>query len=190
MAKKQICLCEPYDNYAGGPYVESMLEYNPECPVHSHHLYDPRQGIWVMAKRPHQMKRVEGEIEVCDTCININGEYVAWDQTWHALHQDKARQVQHQWYQPNPDSEELVPFCGDVNAKAMNFNTHEEAMAVPLCRDCGPRAIRHARKEEWDKITSQAGIHLVISGLETSTAFKFADRVKDALTHLRETLGR
>jgi len=45
------------------------------------HLEAPRKEE---PSRPHRMKIVDGEIEVCDTCVNSGGNPVGWDQTWHA----------------------------------------------------------------------------------------------------------
>ncbi|KTS90696.1 hypothetical protein NS183_07915 [Microbacterium testaceum] len=45
------CSCEPFDQDAGGGYVERLAEYEPDCPEHSHHLYDPREGAWIIDPR-------------------------------------------------------------------------------------------------------------------------------------------
>lgn len=34
-------------------------------------------------QQAHNMKIVDGEIRVCDTCLNSDGNAVAWEQTWH-----------------------------------------------------------------------------------------------------------
>lgn len=47
------CLCTPYSQDAGGGYFELLAEYEPACPVHSEHLYDPRTGAWVSDRAPH-----------------------------------------------------------------------------------------------------------------------------------------
>lgn len=41
------CIC-PWDSEdRGGGHSEIVAEYEPACPVHSEHVYDPRQGMWV-----------------------------------------------------------------------------------------------------------------------------------------------
>lgn len=42
------CRCIPHWQDAGGGYTEFVLEYEPSCPEHSDHLYDPRTGEWVL----------------------------------------------------------------------------------------------------------------------------------------------
>jgi hypothetical protein len=43
-----ICTCEHTMQNAGGGYYEAIAEYDPACPVHSHHLYDPKKNEWVL----------------------------------------------------------------------------------------------------------------------------------------------
>ena len=45
------CACTPHSQDAGGGYVEHLLEYEPACPIHSVHLYDPESGEWVLRER-------------------------------------------------------------------------------------------------------------------------------------------
>jgi hypothetical protein len=66
------CVCTPHDQDAGGGYVEHLLEYDPACPEHSEHLYDPRTGVWVLRKLrpmdtgPEQRRfRLEGAAVGC-----------------------------------------------------------------------------------------------------------------------------
>jgi hypothetical protein len=42
------CSCDDASQDAGGGYIEHLLEYDPACPVHSTHLYDPRIGEWIL----------------------------------------------------------------------------------------------------------------------------------------------
>ena len=42
------CSCTPHEQDAGGGYTEYLLEYEPACPEHSEHLWDPTQGAWVL----------------------------------------------------------------------------------------------------------------------------------------------
>ena len=42
------CACTPHEQSAGGGYTEYLLEYEPACPEHSEHLWDPKQGAWVL----------------------------------------------------------------------------------------------------------------------------------------------
>lgn len=185
-----VCTCIPHDQDAGGGYVEHLLEYDPACQMHSHHVYDPRRGYWVSTQAPHGMIIVEGEIEVCDTCRNINGEYVAWDQTWHALHKDKARQVQHCWRPVEPGAEELVPYCGDETApRGMNLVTSSEHRAVPVCVVCHRMAMAAGRKEEWDKATSEQAVNIFKSGWHIANR-KGLPKTQFALNRIRELLGR
>lgn len=192
---EKTCVCPWTSQDAGGGHTEYLQEYEPKCPVHSYHLFDPRKGEWVLTQAPHRMVIVEGEIEVCDTCRNIHGEMVAWDQTWHAIHRNKIRQVQHCWVNI-PGTETLMPLCEDPGAKQIGFNTAEEAMAVPVCRVCHPKAIALARKEEWDKLLGHAGVNLFIAGWQQArdqsspTRDSLIDLVKAALQHVREIIGR
>lgn len=41
------CVCTRYAEDRGGGYSETVGEYDPACPVHSFHVYDPRAGEWV-----------------------------------------------------------------------------------------------------------------------------------------------
>jgi hypothetical protein len=43
------CTCTPHSQDAGGGYTEHLLEYDPACPEHSEHVYDPHAGAWVKA---------------------------------------------------------------------------------------------------------------------------------------------
>ncbi|AVR56968.1 hypothetical protein PBI_TRISCUIT_96 [Microbacterium phage Triscuit] len=182
----KVCTCIPYQEYHG----EWLKEYNPECQVHSNHFYDPLWGGWVSRQNPHNAIIVEGEIEVCDTCRNVNGERVAWDQTWHALHKDKARQVQHCWRPAEPGSEELVPYCGDETApRGMNLVTSDEHRAVPVCVTCHRRAMAAARKEEWDKATSEQAVNIFKKGWHIANR-KGLPKTQFGLNRIRELLGR
>lgn len=40
------CVCETYSEDRGGGYSEAMVDYDPACPKHSVHVYDPRTGVW------------------------------------------------------------------------------------------------------------------------------------------------
>lgn len=42
-----------------------------------------REGAEWQASHPHLMVVVHGEIEVCDSCVNSDGNPVGWSQTWH-----------------------------------------------------------------------------------------------------------
>ncbi|WP_029292241.1 hypothetical protein [Cellulomonas sp. HZM] len=46
------CCCIWHDQDAGGGYTETVVEYEPACPEHSEHLYDPRTGTWVLQPDP------------------------------------------------------------------------------------------------------------------------------------------
>lgn len=41
------CACHPHTQDAGAGFTEYLLEYEPACPLHSKHVYDPRQGMWI-----------------------------------------------------------------------------------------------------------------------------------------------
>ena len=182
----KVCTCHPYTE----PHGELMLEYNPECQLHSNHFYDPLFGGWVSRQNPHHMILVEGEIEVCDTCRNINGERVAWDQTWHALHKDKARQVQHCWRPIEPGSERLVPFCEDpVATVGMGLNTRDETNAVPVCPKCHRLAMANARREEWEKASSPQAVNIFKNYWHVARRLE-VPKTEFALKKIRELLGR
>lgn len=184
-----ICQCEPHDQDAGGGYVEHLLEYNPECPVHSYHILLPREGVWALSQAPHEMILLQGEIEVCNICRNINGEHVAWDQTWHAIRKDMSRQVQHAWEQLDPDSDHLTAMCGDPEAKQFNFYSAEESRAVPCCRVCHSKAVAKARREEWDKVTSEGAINIFKTGWHMARRLG-KPKTAFALGRIRQLLGR
>lgn len=42
------CVCSWESEDRGGGDSELVAEYEPACPVHSEHLYDPRTGVWVL----------------------------------------------------------------------------------------------------------------------------------------------
>lgn len=44
------CVCTPHWQDAGGGHTEFVPEYEPACPEHSEHLYNPRTGIWEIAR--------------------------------------------------------------------------------------------------------------------------------------------
>jgi hypothetical protein len=52
------CACTPHSQDAGGGYTEHLLEYEPACPEHSVHLYDPRAGKWVFRDGGEQKRLV------------------------------------------------------------------------------------------------------------------------------------
>ncbi|UPK64930.1 hypothetical protein MYP14_06145 [Rhodococcus pyridinivorans] len=41
------CVCTWHTQDAGAGYSEVIPEYEPACPEHSTHLYDPRAGMWI-----------------------------------------------------------------------------------------------------------------------------------------------
>jgi hypothetical protein len=41
------CICTSHAQDAGCGYTEMVLEYEPACPEHSQHVYDPRAGAWI-----------------------------------------------------------------------------------------------------------------------------------------------
>lgn len=47
------CACHHHFQDAGGGYTEHIVEYEGACPVHSEHVYDPREGAWIF-REPHQ----------------------------------------------------------------------------------------------------------------------------------------
>lgn len=49
------CVCTFHEQDAGGGYTEYLLEYEPACPDHSTHLWDPKQGEWVLQSE-HEAK--------------------------------------------------------------------------------------------------------------------------------------
>lgn len=49
------CQCTGHSQDYGG-YVEFLLEYEPSCPEHSEHVWNPRTGMW-----EHAADRAEGD---------------------------------------------------------------------------------------------------------------------------------
>ena len=45
------CQCTGHSQDAGGGHVEYLLEYEPSCPEHSEHVWNPRTGVWEHADR-------------------------------------------------------------------------------------------------------------------------------------------
>lgn len=45
------CCCTWHSQDAGGGYTEYLMEYEPACPEHSTHVYNPRTGVWEHAER-------------------------------------------------------------------------------------------------------------------------------------------
>ena len=50
------CQCSGHSQDAGGGYVEFLMEYEPSCPEHSEHVWNPRTGMW-----EHAVDRAEGD---------------------------------------------------------------------------------------------------------------------------------
>lgn len=44
---KAGCTCTWHSEDRSGGHFETVPEYDPACPEHSTHLYDPRQGMWI-----------------------------------------------------------------------------------------------------------------------------------------------
>ena len=53
------CVCTAHSESRGGVYSEIVWEYEPACPEHSEHLYDPKIGVWVLRSEP--VSRTGGE---------------------------------------------------------------------------------------------------------------------------------
>lgn len=52
------CQCTGYSQDAGGGHFEYLVEYEPACPEHSEHVYNPRTGVWEHANpEPHTITR-------------------------------------------------------------------------------------------------------------------------------------
>jgi hypothetical protein len=51
------CACTARTQNAGGGYYEHLLEYEPACPEHSEHIWNPRTGMWeLLAEHDRQVK--------------------------------------------------------------------------------------------------------------------------------------
>lgn len=77
---KDGCCCAWYSEDRGGGYFETIQEYDPACPEHSEHVYDPRTGMWEHAPEPRALPSVEEVAAVlvahdCDrlTCYDHGG---------------------------------------------------------------------------------------------------------------------
>lgn len=40
------CQCSWHTQDAGGGHFETIQEYEPSCPEHSEHVYNPKAGVW------------------------------------------------------------------------------------------------------------------------------------------------
>ena len=54
------CCCTPFSQSAGGVYTEYLAEYDPACPEHSEHVYNPRSGVWEHA--PSTEAKINAEV--------------------------------------------------------------------------------------------------------------------------------
>ena len=61
------CACTSHVQDAGGGYFEHLLEYEPACPEHSEHLWDPRQGMWVDRAAHDAVVASSRGLPACDT---------------------------------------------------------------------------------------------------------------------------
>lgn len=66
------CTCTPYWQDAGGGYTEYVPEYEPSCPEHSQHVWNPRTGEWVFAGVTDEM--VEAGAQAMLDCWAIDGD--------------------------------------------------------------------------------------------------------------------
>lgn len=55
------CQCSGHSQDAGGGYVEYLMEYEPSCPVHSEHVWNPRTGMWEHAAPVDGVTPAEGD---------------------------------------------------------------------------------------------------------------------------------
>lgn len=53
------CCCTWHSQDAGGGHTECLMEYEPACPEHSEHVYNPRTGIWERAEEPESTDTFE-----------------------------------------------------------------------------------------------------------------------------------
>lgn len=63
------CACTPHSQDAGGGYVEYLLEYEPACPEHSTHLWDPLLGTWVEREVLMRDFGGEGALVALNACL-------------------------------------------------------------------------------------------------------------------------
>lgn len=66
------CCCTWHNQDAGGGYTETVVEYDPACPEHSVHLYDPRSGTWVL--QPDPSAAMQTQARICPTCHDDHSE--------------------------------------------------------------------------------------------------------------------
>lgn len=55
------CACRAYSEDHGAGYVELIVEYDPACPEHSEHVYNPRTGIWEQLE-PQRVQPIREEL--------------------------------------------------------------------------------------------------------------------------------
>lgn len=56
------CVWHPPSNDPAEPHISfpPELEYEPACPVHSHHVYNPRTGVWDLAEAALRYEPIAG----------------------------------------------------------------------------------------------------------------------------------
>lgn len=77
------CACGWHSQDAGGGYTEILAEYEPTCPEHSKHVYNPRTGVWELPEQGETEWEVEHGI-----LLKIGGN---WAETeWEPEHFDEV----------------------------------------------------------------------------------------------------
>lgn len=77
--QEKTCICAYHAEDRGGGYTEVVPEYEPSCPVHSEHLFDPRTGMWVLRETEYAVRYPTGEISRCRDLEQAQSEHALFD---------------------------------------------------------------------------------------------------------------
>lgn len=72
------CTCTIHEQDAGAGYREQLMEYDPACPEHSEHVYNPRKGEWersAPADRVEALKKLHSPVPGEHDGLPVPGEH-------------------------------------------------------------------------------------------------------------------
>jgi len=80
------CVCSFESEDRGGGHSELVPEYEPACPVHSEHVYDPKTGVWVLRSEIEAaaLDEAAAKIESKRTLLGIASRALDIGQAWSA----------------------------------------------------------------------------------------------------------
>lgn len=87
------CQCSWHRQDAGNGHFETIQEYEPSCPEHSEHVYNPRKGVWDLARQ----EPTDADVEALSKEIYGEGDPMRTDdqklaeQLWEAVAEVRDR---------------------------------------------------------------------------------------------------